>query len=224
MLNEATITFSITYLSIIYLAGILSFLSPCIFPIIPVYLSILSNGEKKSISRTFAFILGLATTFFILGFGAGILGEFFFNEKVRIIGGLIIILLGLFQMEIIKLNFLEKTKIIDFNSKNNGIFAPFMLGLTFSLGWTPCVGPVLGSILIASASSGNTLQSILMLGVYVLGLATPFVIFSIISKVLLQKISFIKKYLGTLKKIGGFIIILMGLALIFDRMNIFLNF
>ena len=84
------------FYSTIYIAGILSFFSPCIFPVIPVYLSILSNGEKKSISKTIAFVIGLSTTFVILGFGAGIIGEIFFNEKVRIIAGRVIVILGLF--------------------------------------------------------------------------------------------------------------------------------
>ena len=94
-----------------YLAGVASFFSPCIFPIIPVYISILSNGEKKSISKTLAFVLGLSVTYIVLGFGAGVIGDLFLNNKVRIIGGIIVVILGLFQMEILKLKFLEKTKL-----------------------------------------------------------------------------------------------------------------
>ena len=93
-----------------YLAGVASFFSPCIFPIIPVYISILSNGEKKSLSKTLAFVLGLSVTYIILGFGAGVIGDLFLDDKVRIIGGIIVMILGLFQMEILKLKFLEKTK------------------------------------------------------------------------------------------------------------------
>ena len=81
-----------------YLAGIASFFSPCIFPIIPVYISILSNGEKKSVSKTLAFVLGLSVTYIVLGFGAGFIGELFLNSKVRVIGGILVVILGLFQM------------------------------------------------------------------------------------------------------------------------------
>ena len=86
-----------------YLAGIASFFSPCIFPIIPVYISILSNGEKKSVSKTLAFVLGLSVTYIVLGFGAGFIGELFLNSKVRVIGGILVVILGLFQMDILKL-------------------------------------------------------------------------------------------------------------------------
>lgn len=205
--------------SSIYFAGILSFFSPCIFPVIPVYLSILSNGEKKSIIKTIMFILGLSLTFLVLGFGMGLLGEFFFNDKVRLIAGITIIILGFFQMDMIKIKFLEKTKFINIQEQKNGILTAFILGLTFSLGWTPCVGPVLASILFISGSSADIGRSILMMSIYVLGLATPFIVFSMASKVLFEKVKFIKRYLGILKKIGGFIIIIMGILLIFNKIN-----
>lgn len=205
--------------SSIYFAGILSFFSPCIFPVIPVYLSILSNGEKKSIIKTIMFILGLSLTFLVLGFGMGLLGEFFFNDKVRLIAGITIIILGFFQMDMIKIKFLEKTKFINIQEQKNGILTAFILGLTFSLGWTPCVGPVLASILFISGSSADIGGSILMMSIYVLGLATPFIVFSMASKVLFEKVKFIKRYLGILKKIGGFIIIIMGILLIFNKIN-----
>lgn len=205
--------------SSIYFAGILSFFSPCIFPVIPVYLSILSNGEKKSIIKTIMFILGLSLTFLVLGFGMGLLGELFFNDKVRLIAGIVIIILGFVQMDIIKIKFLEKTKFINIQEQKNGILTAFILGLTFSLGWTPCVGPVLASILFISGSSADIGRSILMMSIYVLGLATPFIVFSMASKVLFEKVKFIKRYLEILKKIGGFIIIIMGILLIFNKIN-----
>ena len=211
------------FYSTIYIAGILSFFSPCIFPVIPVYLSILSNGEKKSISKTIAFVIGLSTTFVILGFGAGIIGEIFFNEKVRIIAGIVIVILGLFQMEILKLKFLEKTKMIEHNTEKTSIFSTFLLGLTFSLGWTPCVGPILASILVVASSSNDVTKSILYMLVYVIGMATPFIIFSLASKILFKKMSFIKKYLPLIKKIGGLLIIIMGILLIFNKLNIILT-
>ena len=211
------------FYSTIYIAGILSFFSPCIFPVIPVYLSILSNGEKKSISKTIAFVIGLSTTFVILGFGAGIIGEIFFNEKVRIIAGIVIVILGLFQMEILKLKFLEKTKMIEHNTEKTSIFSTFLLGLTFSLGWTPCVGPILASILVVASSSNDVTKSILYILVYVLGMATPFIIFSLASKILFKKMSFIKKYLPLIKKIGGLLIIIRGILLIFNKLNIILT-
>ena len=206
-----------------YLAGVASFFSPCIFPIIPVYISILSNGEKKSLSKTLAFVLGLSVTYIVLGFGAGVIGDLFLNNNVRIIGGIIVVILGLFQMEILKLKFLEKTKIMNYEGENQSIFSTFLLGLTFSLGWTPCVGPILASILILASSSGDTTNSVMLMFIYSLGMATPFVIFSLASKALFKKMYFIKKYLPAIKKVGGFLIIIMGLLLIFNKLNIFLT-
>ncbi len=132
-------------------------------------------------------------------------------------------ILGLFQMEILKLKFLEKTKIMNYEGENQSIFSTFLLGLTFSLGWTPCVGPILASILILASSSGNTTNSIMLMFIYLLGMATPFVIFSLASKALFKKMSFIKKYLPTIKKVGGFLIIIMGFLLIFNKLSIFLT-
>jgi len=117
-----------------YLAGIASFFSPCIFPIIPVYISILSNGEKKSVSKTLAFVLGLSVTYIVLGFGAGFIGELFLNSKVRVIGGILVVILGLFQMEVLKLKFLEKTKVMNYEGEEQSLFSTFLLGLTYIVG------------------------------------------------------------------------------------------
>ena len=146
-----------------YIAGLLSFFSPCIFPIIPVYISILSNGEKKSVSKTLAFVFGLSITYIVLGFGADYVRDVFFNDKVRIIGGILVIILGLFQMDILKLKFLEKTKMMNYEGQDQSIISTFILGVTFSFGWTPCVGPILASILVLASSSGDTVNSVCFL-------------------------------------------------------------
>lgn len=207
-----------------YIAGLLSFFSPCIFPIIPVYISILSNGEKKSVSKTLAFVFGLSITYIVLGFGADYVRDVFFNDKVRIIGGILVIILGLFQMDILKLKFLEKTKMLNYEGQDQSIISTFILGVTFSFGWTPCVGPILASILVLASSSGDTVNSVGVMFSYLLGMATPFVIFSLASKTLFKKMSFIKKYLPVIKKVGGFLIIIMGLLLIFNKLNVLLTF
>ena len=207
-----------------YIAGLLSFFSPCIFPIIPVYISILSNGEKKSVTKTLAFVFGLSITYIVLGFGADYVRDVFFNDKVRIIGGILVIILGLFQMDILKLKFLEKTKMMNYEGQEQSIISTFILGVTFSFGWTPCVGPILASILVLASSSGDTVNSVGVMFSYLLGMATPFVIFSLASKTLFKKMSFIKKYLPVIKKVGGFLIIIMGLLLILNKLNVLLTF
>ncbi|WP_339003958.1 cytochrome c biogenesis CcdA family protein [Fusobacterium polymorphum] len=211
------------FIGAVYVAGLLSFFSPCIFPLLPVYIGMLSTSGKKSIIKTLVFVIGLSTSFVLLGFGAGSIGLFLISKTFRIISGIIVIIFGIIQMEIVKIPFLERTKLVDIKGKeNDSIWGAFLLGFTFSLGWTPCVGPILTSILFISSGGGNPYYGALMMFIYVLGLATPFVILSLSSKYVLTKVSAIKKHLGIIKKIGGSLIIIMGILLLTDKLSIFL--
>ncbi|CAK7030183.1 cytochrome c biogenesis CcdA family protein [Fusobacterium varium] len=211
------------FIGAVYVAGLLSFFSPCIFPLIPVYIGMLSTTGKKSILKTFVFITGLSTSFILLGFGAGSIGAILTSQTFRIISGGIVILFGIIQIEIIRIPLLERTKLIDVKGKEDGgIWEAFLLGFSFSLGWTPCVGPILASILFISSGGGNPYYGAAMMFIYVLGLATPFIILSFSSKYLLKKVSVVKKYLNILKKIGGLLVIIMGILLITNKLSIFL--
>ncbi|WP_386686633.1 MULTISPECIES: cytochrome c biogenesis CcdA family protein [unclassified Lonepinella] len=209
-------------ISSVFLAGLLSFLSPCIFPIVPIYFGILSKGGRK-ILNTFLFVLGLSVTFVGLGFGFGFLGDVLFNDKTRIIAGIIVVILGIHQLGIFKIKFLEQTKLVEIKTsgKSSSIEA-FVLGLTFSLGWTPCIGPVLASILALSSNDGSALYGAAMMFVYVLGLATPFIVFSFFSDTLLKKAKSMNKHLNKFKMVGGILIILMGILLITNNLHIFM--
>ena len=144
------------FIGAVYVAGLLSFFSPCIFPLLPVYIGMLSTSGKKSIIKTVVFVIGLSTSFVLLGFGAGSIGSFLMSKTFRIISGVIVIIFGIIQMEIVKIPFLERTKLVDIKGKeNDSIWGAFLLGFTFSLGWTPCVGPILASILFISSGGGN---------------------------------------------------------------------
>lgn len=203
----------------VFLAGLASFFSPCIFPIVPVYLGILSKG-KKTIINTFLFILGLSLTFVSLGFSFGFLGNIFFNDNIRIISGIIVIILGIHQMGILKFKQLEKTKLVEIKTdgKSSSLEA-LILGLTFSLGWTPCVGPILTSVLALSGDRGSAVYGGMMMFIYVLGLATPFILFSFFSKELLKRTKSLNKHLDKFKIIGGVLIILMGILLITNKLH-----
>ena len=177
----------------VFLAGILSFFSPCILPLLPVYAGVLlddkdgaqASSGKYSISlvsllRTLAFIAGISFVFILLGYGAGFLGNLLYASWFQYVTGAVIILLGLHQMEVLHFQGLYKERRLQLQrqvQKGNGYSQAFLLGLTFSFAWTPCVGPVLGSVLalVASGGSGAWQGAGLML-IYTLGLALPFLV------------------------------------------------
>lgn len=211
------------FIGVVYFAGLLSFFSPCIFPLLPVYIGMLSRGGERSILKTLVFVLGLSMSFVLLGFGAGIIGEILMSDTFRIISGILVICFGVIQMDIIKIPLLERTKLMNLEvAEKDGFIGTFFLGFTFSLGWTPCVGPILTSILFISSGGGSPIYGAMMMFIYVLGLATPFVIFSYSYRYLEKKLIGIRKHLNLLKKLGGVLIVGMGILLLTDNLNLFL--
>ena len=218
----------------VFLAGVLSFFSPCVFPLLPVYLGKLAEdpgtrsfsffGLKVYVSplvKTVCFITGLSTVFFSLGFGTGFFSHIFYHPYTPYVMGGIVILLGLHQMELININFFQRQKKIELDGKRQGgILGAFLLGLTFSFGWTPCVGPVLGAVLAVVASeNGSALYGGLLMAVYAAGMAVPFLILAVASSWLLKYSSHVKRHMVLLKKIGGVLIILMGILLMLGKLD-----
>lgn len=221
----------------VFLAGILSFFSPCILPLLPVYTGVLlddkdgaqASSGKFSISvtsllRTLAFIAGIFFIFILLGYGAGFLGDLLYASWFQYLTGAIIILLGLHQMEILHFKGLYKEKRLQLQGQGQngkGYSQAFLLGLTFSFAWTPCVGPVLGSVLALAASGGSgAWQGAGLMLVYTLGLALPFLLLALTSSYVLKHFRKLHPYLGILKKVGGFLIIVMGLLVLFGNASI----
>lgn len=214
---------------LVFIEGILSLFSPCILPVIPVYLSMLSNSSVKHLEdgevgflnsplfkNTVLFILGISTTFFILGSSIRAINRFFNlnNDVMVIIGGLVIILLGFFYVGYLKLPFLQKHKKIQLKVKEmNGITA-FLLGFTFSFGWTPCVGPMLASVLFMASSSSNPMVGNLLILVYSFGFTIPFIIVAIFYSKLFRYINKLKENMNIIQKIGGIILIVAGLIMV----------
>ena len=214
-------------LAVVFIEGLLSFLSPCILPILPIYLSMLSNSSIESLKNgsfaksslfrnTLFFTLGISTTFFILGSSVSALSSFFNTNKdfIMIIGGIIIIFMGLFYMDIIKSSFLNKEKRFQLKAKEMNPITSFLLGFAFSFGWTPCIGPILASVLIMSSSADNTSTSYLLIGVYTIGFILPFIMVSLFYNKLVKSIDKVKDNMSKIKKFGGIILIVSGLVMV----------
>ena len=225
-------------LSSVFVAGMLSFLSPCIVPLLPVYLSILStNGTESKVVitnkfqvnpsllfKTIVFVCGLSTSFVLLGFGAGYLGSLLYADWVLPVCGVIVILLGLHQIGLFQLRLLNKEKKVMLKrSDKRDYIGAYLLGFTFSIGWTPCIGPILGAVLGLSASEGHATYGALLMFVYALGLLIPFIGMAIFSDLLLRHIKKLHPHLEKIKIAGGVLIVLMGIVLMTNNLNILLT-
>lgn len=224
------------FISTVFLAGFLSFFAPCILPILPVYVSnlsldILGNKSKEYkiynftihpmlILKTFIFVLGISTVFVILGFGAGILGSVINSKLFLQVCGIIVILLGIHQTGLLQFNLLNREKKLNVEPSNSdNILGTFILGVTFSFGWSPCIGPILGAVLGVSASGGQVFYGAWMMFVYSIGLMIPFMILAIFSDVLISKVKKLNKHINKIKIVGGVLIIFMGILLLTDNLN-----
>lgn len=216
-------------LAVVFIEGLLSFLSPCILPILPIYLSMLSNSSIESLKsgsfaksslfrNTLFFTLGISMTFFILGSSARALSSFFNTNKdlIMIIGGIVIIFMGLFYMDIIKSTFLNKEKRFQLKAKEMNPITSFLLGFAFSFGWTPCIGPILASVLIMSSNTDNASASYLLIGVYAIGFILPFILVSLFYNKLVKSIDKVKNNMDKIKKLGGVILIISGLVMLYN--------
>ena len=217
--------------SIAFFAGLISFVSPCVLPLIPGYVSFICGttlNELNSKSKNFIlrkslfFSLGFSLVFVSLGATASFVGSFLSqNSKLLSIGsGLIIIFFGIYLLELIKINFLNKN-FGNFNIRySNNLLFPFIVGIGFGFGWTPCIGPILGSILAFASMENSIYKGISLLSFYSLGLAVPFVLSSLLIKKFLIFSKSAKKYLDKIKKISGFILILTGILIITGKLQI----
>ena len=220
-----------TTLFIAFLAGLISFLSPCVLPLIPGYISYISGtsfdkiSDKKRnliVAKTIFFTLGFSFVFIALGSTVSFIGKFFLTNSniLRIIAGIIIIFFSLQLIGIINLKFMNKDIRIFTDQYSNNLTFPLLVGAAFGFGWTPCIGPILGSILSLAAIEENINKSILLLSFYSLGLAIPF----IISGVLIDKFLFFsksfRKYISTVTKVGGAILLLTGIAILTGQLQV----
>lgn len=201
---------------ITFIEGIASFISPCILPVIPIYISYFateSKNTKNSVINSLGFVCGFSIIFILLGVFASSFGKLIhqFSNQMNIIFGLFLIVIGLNYIGVIFINFLNKTKGIKQKNKNLTFITSIAFGMIFSLSWTPCVGAFLSSALILASTTGSVIKGAILLLLYSLGLAIPFIITTLFLEKMKTTFDFIKKHYNIINKISGSILVLCGL-------------
>jgi len=219
-----------------FVAGLLSFFSPCVLPLIPAYFTVITgfsieeltekyNSEirKKVFLSTFLFVLGFSLVFILMGASASYLGGLMYTYKklIRIIGGILIIILGIHLTGLIRIPGLDFEKRITLEKKPLHFLGTLIIGMAFGAGWSPCIGPLLGSILIIAGSQETVWQGVILLGIYSAGLAIPFIIISIFINFLLTFIKKASKVLKYVNVVAGVVLIVVGLILVSNKLYVF---
>ena len=217
-------------LLIAFSAGLISFLSPCVLPLIPGYISYISGQnleqivekKQKILAKTIIFSLGFSLVFISFGATASYFGSFLINysDTLRIIAGIIIIIFSLQIMGVLKLNILNKEKRFYTKNYSNNLFFPFLVGTAFAFGWTPCIGPVLGSILTLAAVETSIAQGVILLSFYSLGLAIPFILSGYAITKFLSVSKNLKSKMRLISLIGGSILLITGILILTNVLQI----
>lgn len=203
-----------------FIEGLASFISPCVLPMLPIYISYFIGEDNKKVSKavinSVGFVLGFTIVFILLSIFASSFGGIISQniKYIKIVFGIIIILLGLNYMEIIKINLLNKSKGISKKIKDLNFVKSLAFGMIFSISWTPCIGTFLASALLLIAKNQDMVKGILLMIVYSIGLGIPFIISAVLLEKLKEAFNFIKKHYDIIKKISGIILIIMGIYMI----------
>lgn len=218
-----------------FLAGLISFFSPCILPLIPAYFTFITglsidelivdarqDIRRKVIFSTIFYVAGFSIVFVLLGASATYLGNLLYQYKdtIRIIGGIIIIVFGFHLIGLIRIPLLDIEKRIHLKKKPVHMLGAFIVGIAFGLGWSPCIGPLLGSILVIAGSQETLSQGMLLLGIYSAGLAIPFIILSLFIHLLLGFVKKLTKAVRIINTSAGILLILLGLLLVINKLNL----
>jgi cytochrome c-type biogenesis protein len=212
-----------------FLEGIITFISPCLLPMLPIYVSYFAGGEEerstaKTLKNAIGFVIGFTAIFVLLGALAGTLGSFLkkYQLVVNIVTGLVVVLFGLNFLGLFKLNIFRGGN-GPLKNKKIGFFSALLFGVVFSIGWTPCVGAFLGSALMMASQEGNTLKGIAMLLCYSLGLGIPFVASAVLIDKLRSTFNFIKKHYNVINTVSGILLILLGILMMTGLLGRFLT-
>jgi cytochrome c-type biogenesis protein len=220
-----------------FLAGILTFISPCILPLIPAYISFITGESIDELQRqggsyrrmlvnAFLFVAGFSLVFVLLGASASFIGGFLGDKRdlIRWIGGILVILFGLHTAGIVPIPLLYRQKQMQRGKSKFGFLEPMAIGLAFAIGWTPCVGPILSSLLILASAQETVYQGMLLLTVYSLGLGVPFILTALFITWALKVFSALKKYYRAIEIISGSILVLVGILLLTDSFKVITTF
>ncbi|MHB1313961.1 MAG: cytochrome c biogenesis CcdA family protein [Christensenellales bacterium] len=202
-----------------FLEGIITFISPCLLPMLPIYASYFAgNGEggyRTPLKNALAFVLGFTVVFTVLGVFAGAVGGFFirYQTAVNIVSGLLVIFFGLVFLGVFKWKLFSGMGAHDFKARKLGFFSSFLFGLVFSISWTPCVGAFLGSALMLASQQGSVAEGVLMLLAYSLGLGIPFVLSAVLIEKLKSSFQFIKRHYKAVNMVCGILLIIIGILM-----------
>jgi len=226
---------SISY-AVAFTAGFLTFLSPCLLPIIPSFIAYItgislgdlndpvkkSAAKARSIIHSLLFITGFSLVFILFGLTATFIGKalFHYQKVIQIAGGMLITLFGLYLIGILKLDFLGKEAKIRFKSAGASCLGSFIVGVTFAAAWTPCAGPILGSILLLAGTKTSVAEGARLLGAYSLGIALPFFITALLINTFTAYLNKFRKFIGMVNVISGIFLVLIGILIMTNYMNV----
>jgi cytochrome c-type biogenesis protein len=209
-------------------AGLASFLSPCVLPLIPSYVTFITGmtlddlprARRVALVHALLFVLGFSLIFLALGASATLLGRLLVTYRVWIsrVGGLLVLVFGLYLLGIFKLGAFSRERRVHITDKPLGYLGTVVVGVAFGAGWTPCIGPILGSILTYAASQGQVSRGVLLLGCYSLGLAVPFVIAAVAIERFLEAFNAMKRHMIWVTRVSGVLLVIVGVLMITDYM------
>ena len=215
-------------------AGVLSFLSPCVLPIVPPYLAYMGGismndmavagaARRKAVLAALFFVLGLSTVFVFLGFTASVFGQFFLQNQVLLaqISGAVIIVFGLHFLGLFRIPILDREARMDAGDRGGSSFGAYILGLAFAFGWTPCIGPQLGAILSIAATETSVQRGTALLGVYAIGLGLPFLLAAAFIERAMGLMTRLKRYMKTIERVMGLLLVGVGVALMTGAFSAF---
>ena len=213
---------------LLFLEGVITFISPCLLPMLPIYLSFFAAGDtdrRRTLRNALGFVLGFTIVFVIMGAFMGIMGKLVreYQTVLNIVTGAIVILFGLNFMGVLKIGFLNRASQQDAKVKDLNFFSSMLFGIVFSIGWTPCVGAFLGSALLLASQGGSLLQGIVMLLAFSLGLGIPFVVSALLVDRLKGAFDFIKRHYRVINLISGLVLVIVGILMATGYMGYWLS-